>query len=84
MYARVTLLADENRKAIRVPNTALVTEGVYSYVFVEKQPGVFERRRVTFVVQDRDYSYVDAGVALGERIVASGAVLLNSELALSQ
>jgi cobalt-zinc-cadmium efflux system membrane fusion protein len=84
MYARVTLLADESRKAIRIPNTAIVTEGVYSYVFVERQPGTFERRRLSFAVQDRDYSYLDAGVALGERIVVSGAVLLNSELALGQ
>jgi membrane fusion protein, heavy metal efflux system len=84
MYARVTLLADENRKAIRVPNTAIVTEGVYSYVFVETQPGTFARRRVSFAVQDRDYSYIDEGVALGEQIVVAGAVLLNSELALAQ
>jgi membrane fusion protein, heavy metal efflux system len=84
MYARVTLLADENRKAIRIPNTALVTEGIHSYVFVETRPGTFVRRQVDFVVQDRDYSYVDAGVGLGQRIVVSGAVLLNSELALNQ
>ncbi|HZR70287.1 MAG TPA: efflux RND transporter periplasmic adaptor subunit [Burkholderiales bacterium] len=84
MYARVTLLADENRKAIRVPNTALVTEGVYSYVFVERQPGTFVRRRVDFLVQDRDYSYLEDGVTSGERIVVSGATLLNSELGLTQ
>jgi len=84
MYARVTLLADENRKAIRVPNTALVTEGLYSYVFVERQPGNFVRRRVGFLVQDRDYSYLEDGVAPGERIVVSGATLLNSELGLAQ
>jgi membrane fusion protein, heavy metal efflux system len=84
MYARVTLLADENRKAIRVPNTAIVTEGVFSYVFVERQPGSFERRRVGFLVQDRDYSFLESGVAPGDRIVVSGAVLLNSELALTQ
>jgi membrane fusion protein, heavy metal efflux system len=84
MYARVTLLADGTRRAIRIPNTALVTEGVHSYVFVETQPGTFVRRPVEFLVQDRDYSYADAGVAPGERIVVSGAVLLNSELALTQ
>jgi cobalt-zinc-cadmium efflux system membrane fusion protein len=80
MYARVTLLADETRKAVRVPNTALVTEGLYSYVFVERSPGVFERRRVALAVQDRDYSYVEAGVRDGERVVVIGSVLLNSEL----
>jgi len=80
MYARVTLLADENRTAVRLPNTALVTEGLYSYVFVEQRPGVFKRRRVQLAVQDRDYSYVESGVEPAERVVVAGAVLLNSEL----
>jgi len=80
MYARVTLLADETRKAVRLPNTALVTEGLYSYVFVERNPGVFERRRVALAVQDRDYSYVESGIDAGERVVVIGSVLLNSEL----
>lgn len=80
MYARVTLLADGNRRAIRVPNTALVTEGLYSYVFVERSPGVLVRRRVALAVQDRDYSYLESGIDAGERIVVAGSVLLNSEL----
>jgi cobalt-zinc-cadmium efflux system membrane fusion protein len=80
MYARVTLLADENRTAVRLPNTALVTEGLYSYVFVEQSPGVFERRRVSLAVQDRDYSYVASGLQPAERVVVAGSVLLNSEL----
>jgi membrane fusion protein, heavy metal efflux system len=80
MYARVTLLSDENRTAVRLPNTALVTEGLYSYVFVEQSPGVFKRRRVQLAVQDRDYSYVGSGVEPAERVVVAGAVLLNSEL----
>jgi cobalt-zinc-cadmium efflux system membrane fusion protein len=57
-----------------------VTEGLYSYVFVERSPGVFERRRVALAVQDRDYSYVETGVRDGERVVVIGSVLLNSEL----
>ena len=84
MYARVTLLADENRKAIRLPNTALVTEGLYSYVFVERSAGVFERRRVALAVQDRDYSYVESGIDAGQRVVVIGSVLLNSELEAGQ
>jgi len=80
MYARVTLLADENRTAVRLPNTALVTEGLYSYAFIEQSAGVFRRRRVELAVQDRDYSYVASGVEPGERVVVAGAVLLNSEL----
>lgn len=80
MYARVTLLADEHKRAPRVPNSSLITEGLYSFIFVEKEPGAFEKRRVRLGIQDRDYSYVEEGLKLGERIVVVGPLLLNSEL----
>jgi cobalt-zinc-cadmium efflux system membrane fusion protein len=80
MYARVTLLADENKRAIRVPNSALITEGLYSFVFVEKEAGVFEKRRVKLSIQDRDFSYVESGLEQGARIVAVGPLLLNAEM----
>ena len=83
MYARVTLLADENQRAVRVPNNAIVTEGIYSHVFVEKSVGVFERRRLNLRLQDRNFSYVASGLKAGERVVTSGALLLNSELSAS-
>lgn len=81
MYARVTLLADAHRIAMRVPNSALVTEGLYSFVFVEREVGVFEKRKVELTFQDREQSYVAAGLKPDERIVVRGALLLNSELA---
>jgi cobalt-zinc-cadmium efflux system membrane fusion protein len=80
MYARITLLSDENQRAVRVPNSAIITEGVYSYVFVEKSVGVFEKHRLSLRLQDRNFSYVESGLKAGERIVVSGALLLNSEL----
>ncbi|MCC6611409.1 MAG: efflux RND transporter periplasmic adaptor subunit [Burkholderiales bacterium] len=81
MYARVTLVADDANRAVRVPNSALVTQGLYSYVFVETAPGVFQRRRVVLGLQEREWSYLASGVQPGEQIVARGALLLNSELA---
>jgi cobalt-zinc-cadmium efflux system membrane fusion protein len=81
MYARVTLLSDENQSAVRVPNTAIITEGMYTYVFMEQSAGVFEKHRVSLRLQDRIFSYIDSGLKSGERIVVSGALLLNSELA---
>jgi membrane fusion protein, heavy metal efflux system len=80
MFARVTLLADENKRAVRVPNSALITEGLYSFVFVEKQTGVYEKRAVKLGVQDRDYSYIESGLEPGSRIVTVGPLLLNAEL----
>ena len=80
MYARVTPLLEERRKLARVPNAAILSQGVYSFVFVEKEPGVFEKRRVNLGLQGRDESYVKSGLSEGERVVATGALLLESEL----
>ncbi|MDO8299191.1 efflux RND transporter periplasmic adaptor subunit [Lacisediminimonas sp.] len=79
MYARITFLADGSKKAIRVANSALVSEGLYNYAFVEAQPGQFERRRVNIVLKGPDVSFVDSGIADGEKVVVRGALLLNAE-----
>jgi cobalt-zinc-cadmium efflux system membrane fusion protein len=81
MYARVTPVNDERVKLPRVPNSALLTEGLYSFVFIEKEPGVFAKRQVTLGLQGRSESYVKQGLQSGDRVVTVGALLLNSELA---
>lgn len=81
MYARVTPLAESRLKLPRIRNSALLTVGLYSFIFVEKAPGIFEKRQVTLGLQGRSESYVKQGLAGGERVVTVGALLLNSELA---
>jgi cobalt-zinc-cadmium efflux system membrane fusion protein len=80
MYARINPITDPNSKLPKVPNTALFTQGLYSYIFVEQAPGVLQRRRVTIGMQEADATYIKEGLRAGERIVTSGALLLNSEL----
>ena len=55
MFARVTPIADGKSGLPRVPNTALFTQGLYSYLFVEQSPGVVQRRRVTLGMQDAGF-----------------------------
>lgn len=81
MYARVTPIADEHDSLPRIPNTAIFTQGLYSYVFVEHGVGVLQRRKVTLGLQGHPYSYVKQGLTAGERVVTTGALLLNAELA---
>jgi cobalt-zinc-cadmium efflux system membrane fusion protein len=80
MYARVTPDLDSEKHLPRIPNTALFTQGVASFVFVEISPGVLQRRKVELALQDHEYSYVKQGLQAGERLVTSGALLINSEL----
>jgi cobalt-zinc-cadmium efflux system membrane fusion protein len=81
MFARVSFLSDNSRSAVAVPNTGLVIEGLNSYAFVEKSPGVFEKRQVGLAMRGRDLSYVESGLQAGERVVVEGALLLNAEMA---
>ncbi|MDO8347133.1 MAG: efflux RND transporter periplasmic adaptor subunit [Rugosibacter sp.] len=81
MYARVWPIADVHSSLPRVPNTAIVTQGLYSYVFVEHGAGVLQRRRVSLGLQGHEESYVREGLKVGERVVTAGALLLNAELA---
>jgi len=83
MYAKVALLADTREELPRVPIGALLVEGVKNYLFVEREPGVFEKREVSLAVQTRTHAYVWSGVKAGEKVVGVGALLLNAELASS-
>ena len=79
MYAKVTPLA-EGQSLPRVPNTALITEGVKSYLFVEREPGVIEKREVRLAFRGPVSSWVSEGLKAGERVATTGALLLNAEL----
>ncbi|MET0265066.1 MAG: efflux RND transporter periplasmic adaptor subunit [Duganella sp.] len=79
MYVRAALL-EAAGSAVRVPNGALVNRGLYTYVFVEKAPGLFQRRQVTLQTRGGDASYVAEGLADNERVVTDGALLLDAEM----
>lgn len=85
MFARVSFLADSDKKAFRIPNAALIVEGLYNYVFLEKRPGEFQKQKINIVRKDRDVSYADvaSNAALNnkQRVVEEGALLLNAEVA---
>lgn len=80
MFARISPIVDTQSRLPRVPNSALFTQGLYSFIFVEQTPGVLQRRRVTIGMQDADFTYIKEGLRAGERVVTSGAILLNAEL----
>lgn len=84
MYARITPLDNSQHRVIRLPNSALITEGLYSYVFVEERPLHFKKRKVTLDLQRREYATVKEGLKAGERVVVGGAILLNSDLSVSK
>ena len=85
MFATVSFLAAGDKQGYRIPNTALIVEGLYSYLFVEKRAGEFEKQKVHIQSKGRDASFAAAeqNPALNEhvKIVSEGALLLNAEVA---
>lgn len=79
MFARL-MPVEEGRHLPRVPNAALVTTGLHTYIFVELQPGALQRREVQLAYRGHEASYVEKGLNPGERVVTAGALLLNAEL----
>lgn len=80
MYARIVVV-NESVQLPKVSNSALVTEGLKSFVFIEKSPGVLEKTEVELAFRGHDVSFISKGLHGGERVVFAGAVLLNAELA---
>lgn len=83
MFVRASVLEERGLPVVKLPNSALITEGLYTFAFVEQAPGEFVRRRLQLGLRGGEFSYVSAGLADGERVVVSGALLLNSQAATS-
>jgi Cu(I)/Ag(I) efflux system membrane fusion protein len=67
------------RDAIVVPRDAVIDTGRARYVFVERRAGTFEPRRVELGALHGEERIITAGLEAGERVVARGAFVLDSE-----
>lgn len=78
MFVRASVLQADGQ-GVRVPNQALITRGLYTYVFVEQKPGDFVLGRVKPIKRGVDFSYIGEGLSGDERVVTKGALLLEAE-----
>lgn len=74
-----SLYAPEATPTIVVPSRALVTRGEHSVVFVELAPHRYVRRTVQVGDDDGSVAAIRSGLAVGERIVVDGSLLLDAE-----
>lgn len=65
---------------VLVPAAAVVSDGGNAFVFVEESPGVLRRRAVAIGRRSKTTVEVRSGLADGERVVTSGALLLLNAL----
>jgi len=83
MFARATLSAPNAGQVVRLPVSALLTNGLVTHVFVQVGSHDFERRQVSITRQDSEFAYLapESTLKAGEIVVVRGALLLASELA---
>ena len=63
-----------------VPSKAVFLNGEKHYVFVEGQPGQFDRQEVTVGVEQDGHVLVRSGLQPGQRVVTDGCILLQQSL----
>lgn len=83
MFARATISEPKAATVIRLPVSALLTDGLTTRLFVRVGPHAFERRHVSVARQDAEFAYLtpDSGIKPSDKVVVRGALLLASELA---
>lgn len=78
MFANVELRSDYGR-ALSVPEEAVLDSGAEQLVFVAREGGYFEPRKVQLGAKVNGRAIVLSGLAAGEKIVTSGNFLVDSE-----
>jgi len=82
-FARVVLRAKAH-KALAVPKEAVIYTGREPFVFVEIEPGKFEKRTVRLGLLGEEWAEIVAGIREGERVVVSGQFLIDSEASIAE
>ncbi len=75
-FVEVYLKTLTNTQALTVPNTALLEEQGYFYVWVQLNPELFEKREVTAGKTDGVRTEIVKGISVNERVVTRGAMLI--------
>jgi Cu(I)/Ag(I) efflux system membrane fusion protein len=79
MNATVTIHSTVNKKAITVPDQAIIHSGIRTLVVIAKGGGYFEPREIRTGQTAQGYTEVLSGVREGEEIVVSSQFLIDSE-----
>lgn len=80
MFASIRVGKTIKRKVPTVPSNAVLTQGPESFVLREESAGRFRRRAVKSGREFQGYTVIEEGLASNDRVVTSGALLLNNGL----
>ena len=83
MFVNVEIIVGTGEKTLMIPEEAVQRQGTEHIVFVEEEPGHYERREVETGKKAGGWIEIINGVKEDEHIVVNGAFTLLSELAKS-
>lgn len=75
-FVELYLKTQSNTKALTIPNSALLEEQGFYFVFVQITPELFEKREVKIGGSDGLKTEIIKGIKSNERIVTKGAILI--------
>lgn len=78
MFVNVEILTSSGSRLV-IPRSAVLDSGTRQIVYVEKEPGLFEMRRVKLGLRGENDVEVLTGIKKGEQVVTSGNFLIDSE-----
>ena len=77
MFVRVRIHSTRDRSGVLVPAASVLRdEDNLPFVFVEKTPGSYERRRVTLGYRVNDRYEITTGLVAGDKVVGDGALFI--------
>jgi membrane fusion protein, copper/silver efflux system len=79
MYADVELQTEQQASGLMIPEEAVLDSGNRQVVFVQKAEGEFEPREVKTGAHVDGNVVIASGLSAGEKVVASGNFLIDSE-----
>jgi cobalt-zinc-cadmium efflux system membrane fusion protein len=82
MFATVEIAGTQGspHAGIYIPASAVQRDGIHNLVFVQREPGAYEARRVQIGQEGPEWMEIMNGVAEGDQVVVSGSFALKSEL----
>jgi Cu(I)/Ag(I) efflux system membrane fusion protein len=83
MFALLSVLTGKSHGMI-IPSSAVISDNTGDRVWVREESGEFSFRMVTTGMQSGDSTLILSGLETSDKIVTSGAYLLNSEMILKQ
>jgi cobalt-zinc-cadmium efflux system membrane fusion protein len=80
MFATIRVSSEPASDVLVIPEAAVQHDRNRSFVFVQKETGVFEERTIRLGDRNGTFAAVIDGVVEGEAVVTEGAFILKSEL----